>query len=247
MPPVTAVSGSKFHAPHAELFYGSRGSAVDELQRDLIKLGYLTEAQYRTGPGHFGPRTRAALKKFQAAKGLAADGIYGPKSRAALEVALTGKAEKHTAPAPVSDDYDKKSGSFPKVPRGRRGIEATFGKAGQHQVTVKLPLGPGGKEVNVRCHEKIVPVMRAMLAEAKAKGLLKHIHTYDGMYCYRTKNHRAGADLSTHSWGISFDINAGEGSRGRVNPQLAAVFEKYGFYWGKNFNDEMHFQYCRGY
>ncbi|MGC4114198.1 MAG: peptidoglycan-binding protein [Myxococcales bacterium] len=221
---------------------------MKELQRGLVKLGYMTQAEYNTGPGIFGPRTNAALKEFQSAHGLAADGIYGPKSRAGLEKALTGKAEspKKSTPTP-KDDYVKGSGSFPKVPRGRSGIESVFGKAGTHQTTVKLPLGPGGREVNVRCHEKLVPVMKAMLAEAKQKGLLKYIHTFDGMYNYRTKNHNPNSALSTHSWGISFDINASEGTKGRVNPQLAAVFEKYGFYWGKNFNDEMHFQYARGY
>ena len=237
----------QLHAPSAELVRGSRGSAVVSLQKDLVRLGFMTQAQMDTGPGHFGPRTEKALEAFQKAKGLAADGIYGPKSRAALAVALGDKAP---APAPVKDGFDPPAvapGARPKVPKGRAGIESVFGRPGSHQTTVKLPLGPGGREVNVRLHEKLVPVMKAMLAEAKDKGLLKYIHTFDGMYNYRTKNNNPSSSLSTHSWGIAFDINASEGTRGKVNPQLAAVFEKYGFKWGKSFNDEMHFQYATGY
>jgi hypothetical protein len=249
--PISAIqpktSSSRLHAPAAELVRGSSGSAVVSLQKSLVQLGFMTQAEMNTGPGHFGPRTEKALKAFQDSKGLGADAIYGPKSRAALAVALGDKAPPL---APVRDDFEPPKvspGDRPKVPKGRAAIEAVFGKPGTHQTTAKLPLGPGGKMVNVRLHEKLVPVMTAMLAEAKDKGLLKDIHTFDGMYNYRTKNHNPSSSLSTHSWGISFDLNASEGNRGKVNPELAAVFEKYGFKWGKSFNDEMHFQYATGY
>ncbi len=42
-------------------------------------------AQVLTGAGPFGPRTRALVKEFQAAHGLAVDGIVGPLTWAALE------------------------------------------------------------------------------------------------------------------------------------------------------------------
>jgi len=59
----------------------SRGSsAVRAVQGRLSRLGY------RLGPidGRFGPRTERAVMRFQAANGLAADGIVGPATRAAL-------------------------------------------------------------------------------------------------------------------------------------------------------------------
>ncbi len=257
--PVPSIRSSRPSAPRgapsAELLKGSRGPAVLQLQQGLLKLGLLSKKDYDTGPGLFGPRTQAALKAFQARQGLAADGIYGPNTRAALGHALaTGsldvfepKPESPKTPPASTTTPASTSGQFPQVPHGRAGIERVFGKPGQHLVTAQLPMGPGGKVINVRLHEKLVPVMTAMLAEAQQKGLLKDIHSWDGMYNYRTKRGVAGSNLSTHSWGIAFDINASEGRRGKVSPELAAVFQKYGFTWGKSFNDEMHFQYATGY
>jgi len=217
---------------------GASGTAVARMQEILKKAGFDPKGI----DGKFGPNTLAALKKFQAANGLVVDGICGPKTWAAL----TG-TKPPVVTNPPKDDF---TGSFPKVPKGLAEIKAVFGEPGKNQVTVKLPLGPGGKEINVTCHEKIAPVMKAMLAEAKEKGLLKHIKTFDGMYCNRNKKPTSGAtssQKSTHAWGTAFDINASLGKNGQVHPELAALFEKYGFYWGKNFNDEMHFQYARGY
>lgn len=53
---------------------GSQGTAVRDLQEALTQLGF--------GPGGvdgtFGPKTEAAVKAFQSANGIAADGIVGP-------------------------------------------------------------------------------------------------------------------------------------------------------------------------
>lgn len=64
-------------------------STVGGLQDNLVRLGYMTRAQVNTGPGIFGPRTDAALKRFQADHGLTRDGIFGPKTFRALENART--------------------------------------------------------------------------------------------------------------------------------------------------------------
>jgi peptidoglycan hydrolase-like protein with peptidoglycan-binding domain len=72
--PAAAVSG------HPTLAQGSHGPAVAELQRDLARAGFDPGGV----DGSFGPRTAAALRRFQSAHGLAADGICGPRSWAAL-------------------------------------------------------------------------------------------------------------------------------------------------------------------
>jgi len=69
----------------SNLSWGSRGSEVVTLQQTLNNLNYWCG----TADGIFGPKTYAAVVKFQQAKGLAVDGIVGPKTRAALGLSST--------------------------------------------------------------------------------------------------------------------------------------------------------------
>ena len=59
---------------------GSSGPAVEDLQKKLLAAGF------DPGPldGSFGPKTQAALRAFQTAKGIGVDGIAGPETRATL-------------------------------------------------------------------------------------------------------------------------------------------------------------------
>lgn len=72
----------------------SSGPAVEELQKKLAAAGF------DPGPldGQFGPKTLAAVRAFQAAKGCQVDGIVGPETRAAL----MGGAQPSAAPPPSS-------------------------------------------------------------------------------------------------------------------------------------------------
>jgi hypothetical protein len=67
----------------APLALGSSGAAVARLQRDLAALGAALAAD-----GLFGPRTRAAVRAFQAGAGLVRDGVAGPATLARLDEAL---------------------------------------------------------------------------------------------------------------------------------------------------------------
>ena len=58
---------------------GSNGSEIIELQKFLNTLGYTL-----TADGKFGPKTKAAVIKFQIANGLKGDGIIGALTRAFL-------------------------------------------------------------------------------------------------------------------------------------------------------------------
>ena len=58
------------------LYNGSRGEAVRKLQQALIDLGFLNDK----ADGVFGNKTEEAVRKFQAANGLTADGICGSKT-----------------------------------------------------------------------------------------------------------------------------------------------------------------------
>ncbi len=64
-----------------DLTVGSKGADVSALQQLLISKGFLTVVSAPTG--FFGPATRAALAKMQAANGISpATGFFGPKTRA---------------------------------------------------------------------------------------------------------------------------------------------------------------------
>ncbi len=63
---------------------GSQGNMVSTLQSMLAEAGF----NPRGVDGIFGPNTEAAVKRFQASRGLVRDGIVGPTTWAALSAAL---------------------------------------------------------------------------------------------------------------------------------------------------------------
>ena len=67
-------------AAHIIVKNGCRGHAVTTVQRLLIEQGYLKDK----ADGVAGPKTVAAIKAFQKAKGLEVDGVCGDKTYAAL-------------------------------------------------------------------------------------------------------------------------------------------------------------------
>jgi peptidoglycan hydrolase-like protein with peptidoglycan-binding domain len=73
-------------AMHDMLKRGSHGAEVEALQMELNEFGVQVDID-----GHFGPKTEEAVKHFQTAFGLHADGIVGPQTRAALQKALADK------------------------------------------------------------------------------------------------------------------------------------------------------------
>lgn len=238
--------------PAAGLERGAKGPAVKQLQDRLIDLHYLPgSVRDGAGYGSFGPMTESAVKAFQSDRGLPQVGKFGPATHEEMQRALAGQPPLNGIPGPAPG-----GGIFPP-PHGLAAIKATFGEAGKNMVTTQLPLGPGGKMVNVTMNAKMAPVMKACLEDAKKKDLLKYIKTFDGMYPGFVRNKRdakTGRDLqppqpSVHSWGIAFDINANP-RPGKVNPELVKHFKEWGFTWGGDFKgnvDPMHFQYASGY
>ena len=70
--------------PTTTLKPGDTGIEVKRLQRSLVYLGYPVGKV----DGDYGTATETALKKFQTAQKLTADGVLGPKTLAALDQAL---------------------------------------------------------------------------------------------------------------------------------------------------------------
>lgn len=66
---------------------------LDDVQTALSKLGF----DAGKADGVDGPKTRAAVRKFQTATMIPTDGIVGPQTRGALQAALDNAASKIVA------------------------------------------------------------------------------------------------------------------------------------------------------
>ncbi len=103
---VLAVSSCALAYKADTLRSGSRGDEVQELQAALIKLGYLGG----TPDGIFGRNTENAVRKFQKASGLKADGLAGTQTRELL----SKKAGKVSGTKTAAADTQKTAASETK-------------------------------------------------------------------------------------------------------------------------------------
>ncbi len=91
---------------------GSKGSAVAELQRNLIKLGY----QPGLVDGDYGPKTETAVLAFQLDyNDVADDGVYGPQTDAKLRRVLNNAPVTPAPPTSYTQCNDETWHAFEKV------------------------------------------------------------------------------------------------------------------------------------
>src|SRR3989344_3124886 len=83
------------------LYFGLSGADVTDLQKSLIKTGYLAD---RYATGYFGALTENAIKKFQCNKeiicaGSSASGygVYGPRTQSAMATAIPASRQAFSA------------------------------------------------------------------------------------------------------------------------------------------------------
>ncbi|MEZ5305704.1 MAG: peptidoglycan-binding protein [Pyrinomonadaceae bacterium] len=74
----------------AVLSRGATGQAVEALQDSLIRFGEMSEADKATGPGIFGPKTEAALKRLQTNLGLSPTGQFDGATQNAMNAVFGG-------------------------------------------------------------------------------------------------------------------------------------------------------------
>jgi D-alanyl-D-alanine carboxypeptidase len=114
-----------------------------------------------------------------------------------------------------------------------------------HISTETMPvIGP------MTCNTAMFPQLRAALDEIVADGLASAIHPQQYGGCFVPRFIAGTTTLSNHAFGLAFDINVPENQRGtvgRIDPQVVAIFEKWGFTWGGtwHYTDPMHFELNR--
>ena len=94
--PASAYDFEATPPAYQRLRSGSYGSAVFWMQKTLEKLGYFKDT---TATGYFGPMTQSALKRFQKANKLTANGVMNEKTYAKIVELQQQKQTKTSASA----------------------------------------------------------------------------------------------------------------------------------------------------
>jgi len=234
------------------LLIKSQGQLVKKLQQKLSELGF------NVGPadGVFGPRTEAAVIKFQTDRGLDIDGVVGNQTWA--ELFKEEAPQKPILESPPSQDRCfEVYGDF-RI-RGwnqQELVQCDLSFASEKLNHVLLAWGkpqPKGFAHNnwfgFWTHRLVAPKFVDAFKNVVDRGLEEQIKTYGG--CFNPRMIRGGKTWSTHSWGIAIDINTAWNRLGQKNfemkEELAKCFEDAGFIWGgrwTGYPDAMHFQYA---
>ena len=102
------------------------------------------------------------------------------------------------------------------------------------------------------CHHLAVDHFVHAFTEIQRAGMWREVLQFSGIYARRSIRGHA-SHPSTHSWGISIDLEAVKyplGSSNRFPEVIVEIFKTAGFFYGGNFKsrrDPMHFQLCTGY
>lgn len=129
-------------------------------------------------------------------------------------------------------------------------IEVSPGWIAANIVDCCLPKANGhGGDVQTRCHRLAREPLEHAFADLADSGLWSLIRSFDGLWVPRHMTWNPDRPLSSHSWGIAFDINASRNPYGGgISPEnrvLNEVFNRYGFAWGGDWNgakDAMHWE-----
>lgn len=158
--------------------------------------------------GKSGPATVKAIKAFQIANGLGADGKVGPVTGAAL---FDDDAIERPEGAPVAAP----SPAVGKWPL-QKDCMKFYGGVGLNQVTILLPYAmrlawdKGVIVKRISCHEKVAAsAERAFENIARAYNETQRtalgIDLFGG--CLNVRKMRGGSSYSMHSWGIAIDFD----------------------------------------
>ena len=103
-----------------------------------------------------------------------------------------------------------------------------------------------------RCHNKLIPIVKAALQEVvdqKLSGLVRR-NDFGGCFAPRFLNSDPHSGISHHAWGIAIDFNVSQNPYGvepKMDMRLVELLEDHGLTWGGRWTepDGMHFEYLR--
>ena len=210
--PVTANAS----VPQTDLQY-SGGThydpEVEKLQHALVAAGYMTAEEMATGPGYYGPRTKAAVAALQRDHGIVDDGThYGPQTRAALTAELGSRPADGSSPpiVPIEDP----NGTAPSGPvETVNGItlsakDAALARRIDEMIATRYPSstmqGYGAVIVDA-CRKEGVPVDLVLAQLAKESTFLRP----DNTLSIANKN---PGNLRFADWQTEFGGRPGEGN-----------------------------------
>lgn len=239
----------------------------------MLKLGSVSKqvAAWQTflglpADGIFGEGTEAATKDFQIVKGLKpVDGIVGTetyRAAAAAGFSVPSSAAGYYPPRPrfgSPSDLERKRlfGSFGWKAINASEILITGNWREENIVRVKIPqlVGVYGAPPDgvIQFHKAGVDQLKGFFAEVERQGLKHLIISWAGSF-YPRFIRGSRTELSNHSWGTAFDINAAENWLGQTPAaegkkgsllRLVPIANSFGFFWGGHYNgrlDGMHFE-----
>jgi peptidoglycan hydrolase-like protein with peptidoglycan-binding domain len=225
--------------------------------------------------GDFGDKTVAATMAFQEREGLAADGVAGRQTlmRAmalGFELIEEPAADKTGSNYPPRPDFPPLTGTAARqsvfgafqfvaapVEGNRERIRILGDWEQKNIVMVPVPqlraaLGPKAPS-GMQFHRLAAKQLQGLWQDWENASLLDRIISFDGSFVPRFIR-GSTTNLSNHSFGSAFDINASHnrlGTRPALVGELGSTRElvplanKWGFYWGGHFGtrpDGMHFE-----
>lgn len=234
------------------LLKNSQGQLVKKLQQKLSEIGY----NVGLVDGVFGPKTQAAVIKYQTDKGLHADGVIGDQTWNSLFRESIPKIPSIDNPPSQNHCFDV-YGNHQLAGWDEQNIVRC--DLSQFSEKLRHVYLNGYKENDLAfmhtnwfgftCHRLVVPKFQLAFKNVVDKNLSHKIKTFGG--CLNKRLMRGGNTWSMHSWGIAIDLNVQWNQFGQKNFEMgedvAKCFEDIGFVWGGRWlgsPDAMHFQYA---